>query len=57
MESDLKMIQMLTLADKNFKTAIIFILKSIEGDMVKMNENIGNLRRGKKFKKNKKVIL
>lgn len=39
------MIQMLTLADKDFKTAIIFILKGIEGNMVKMNENIGNFSR------------
>lgn len=36
---------MLTLVDKDFKTATIFILNGTEGNMVKMNENVENLSR------------
>lgn len=44
-ESDIKMTQMLTLGDNDFKATIIIILKWVEKYMIKINVNIRNLSR------------
>lgn len=35
--------------DKDFKAAVITVLKDFKENLLIMNENIGNLRREKKF--------
>lgn len=52
METDSKMTHMLRLADKNFKAAIIIMLKDIRKNIVTINEHIGNLSTKKRHSKN-----
>ena len=56
METDSKMTCMLVLADKNFKAAIVIMLKDIRKNMIIINEHVWNLSSKKETLKKNQIL-